>query len=139
MRFVTLAAGGSSDKKSHSLYVFHHRWTRTNEIAVSVWIIDPTHRGEELVLAQPRSGVRGLLARVSVGPRIARDRGDCVRSAFQHIVSAIGFARFDFRDLFPDVDHGITEAIQLRLWLGFGGLDHQRARDGPAHRGGVEA
>ncbi len=39
----------------------------------------------------------------------------------------------------PDRDHGIAEAVELRLQFGFGRLDHQRARHREAHGRGVEA
>ena len=62
-----------------------------------------------------------------------------MRRVLQHIVELVCAAFLDRADLCADRDERVAEAVELRLRLALGRLDHERARDGPRHRRRVEA
>ena len=57
----------------------------------------------------------------------------------KRVVVGRPFARGDALDLAADRDHRVDEPVELAEVLGFGRLDHQRARDRERHRRRVEA
>ena len=59
---------------------------------------------------------------------VADDGFRGVRRVLQHVVLPIGPARHDVLNLPADLNHRVAEAIELRLVLALGRLDHQRAR-----------
>ena len=69
----------------------------------------------------------GVGVRVAVLPLVGGDDGGGVRRVLERVVLLGELAALDLRDLLADVDHGLAEAVELRLVLTLGGLDHDGA------------
>src|SRR6185369_13244270 len=72
-----------------------HRRARADEVPVAVWIVDPTDRGPEFMLADPPRRIRRLLARILVRPVVADHRGRGVRGMLQRVVRLVRRAGFN--------------------------------------------
>ena len=62
-----------------------------------------------------------------------------MRCIFQRVIRRIHAARLDLGNLASDRKHRITKAVQLGFCFRFRRLNHQRARNRPAHRWRVKA
>mmetsp|Transcript_46287 Transcript_46287/g.117179 ORF Transcript_46287/g.117179 Transcript_46287/m.117179 type:complete len:831 (+) Transcript_46287:42-2534(+) len=110
-----------------------------HEVAVAIDVVNARHGGPELGLLDPVRGECGHLAAVGLVPGVPHDHGRGVRRVDQRVVVRRPLALLHLADLLADGDQGVDKAVQLGLALALGGLDHERARHGPRHGGGVEA
>src|SRR5436190_23081993 len=101
--------------------------TGAEEVPISVGIINTPDARPELVRAHERQREYGFFPRVGMPPLSSRNRFGGVRSVFEDVVRAIGSPGCDGFDLATDLDHRVTETIELGFVFALGGLDHQGA------------
>src|SRR5438874_657418 len=94
----------AAGRKGESLHLVINRRAGADEIAIAVWIVDSSDGGPELVIAQPRRGIRGLIAGILARPAVTDQGLRGVRRAFQCVVRAIHLAFFDRVNLLADFD-----------------------------------
>ncbi|VUC29849.1 unnamed protein product [Clonostachys rosea] len=116
-----------------------HGRARAVKVGITIRVIHPRDRGPHLLRPQVRQRVRRLLARVRPVPLAGEQVLLRVRRVLEQVADLGNFPGLDVGDLGADLDEGVAEAVELLAGLGLGGLDHEGARDGEAHGGGVEA
>jgi len=116
-----------------------HSYTRANEIAIAIDVVDATDGGPEFVVTEPFGGEAGLLAGVGAIPIVGGKHVSGVGRAFQEIVLCIELAGFDGLDFGVNRDEGVAETIEFFFGFAFGGFDHHRSRNRPGNRRSVEA
>src|SRR4051794_27472330 len=84
-----------------------HARARTDRVAVAVNVVNPSNRRPEFVVAQILGRVGGPLPSIRSLPLIADQHLRSMRSIFQQIIFWVGFARFDFLNLFMNGNHGV--------------------------------
>mmetsp|Transcript_33392 Transcript_33392/g.78103 ORF Transcript_33392/g.78103 Transcript_33392/m.78103 type:complete len:520 (-) Transcript_33392:742-2301(-) len=114
------------------------RRARAHEVAVAIRVVDARGRRPELGLPQAGHRVGGGGARVWASPLVGEHDGGGVRRVLEQIVVARHHALLDLGDLGANRDESVAEAVELRLVLRLGGLDHDGARHRPRHGGRVE-
>mmetsp|Transcript_31644 Transcript_31644/g.62603 ORF Transcript_31644/g.62603 Transcript_31644/m.62603 type:complete len:499 (-) Transcript_31644:2274-3770(-) len=111
-----------------------------HKVLLSVRIVHTTHGGPELAaLPHPRSREGRLIAGVGSVPVLRHHVLLCVGCSLQRVVVLGPFSLLDLPDFLTNQNHRIAETVELSLVLGLSRLDHQSARHGPAHGGGMES
>ena len=107
-------------------------------MAVATDVVDPLHRRPVFCRAQPGERIGRHLTRVRMRPIAGKLLGG-MRRVLERVVAAIPDAAADLLELGVNRDHRLAEAVELRLRLALGRLDHQRIGHRERQRRGVEA
>mmetsp|Transcript_27572 Transcript_27572/g.51150 ORF Transcript_27572/g.51150 Transcript_27572/m.51150 type:complete len:227 (-) Transcript_27572:4156-4836(-) len=120
------------------LGVVIHRRTDADQVTVAPCVVHTVHRWPVFVHTEGTRRETALLASVGTIP-VFHQIFHGVRRVFQRVVFRINPTFFDVANFFANGQHRITEPIQLSLVLRLSWLNHQRARNRPAHGWRVEA